>query len=37
LSISLEHYGASADAKKLFKEFGFSVENVVAQVKGILK
>jgi transketolase len=30
---SLEHYGASADAKKLFKEFGFSVENVVAQVK----
>jgi transketolase len=37
LAISLEHYGASADAKKLFKEFGFSVENVVAQVKGILK
>jgi transketolase len=37
LAISLEHYGASADAKKLFKEFGFSVENVVAKVKGILK
>jgi transketolase len=37
LAISLEHYGASADAKKLFNEFGFSVENVVAQVKGILK
>ena len=33
LAISLEHYGASADAKRLFKEFGFSVENVVAQVK----
>jgi len=33
VTISLEHYGASADAKKLFKEFGFSVENVVAQVK----
>ena len=33
VAISLEHYGASADAKKLFKEFGFSVENVVAQVK----
>lgn len=33
VAISLEHYGASADAKKLFKEFGFSVDNVVAQVK----
>lgn len=33
VAISLEHYGASADAKTLFREFGFSVENVVAQVK----
>ena len=33
VAISLEHYGASADAKRLFKEFGFSVGNVVAQVK----
>jgi transketolase len=33
VAISLEHYGASADAKTLFKEFGFSVANVVAQVK----
>jgi transketolase len=33
VAISLEHYGASADAKTLFKQFGFSVENVVAQVK----
>ncbi len=33
VAISLEHYGASADAKRLFKEFGFSVENVLAQVK----
>jgi len=33
VAISLEHYGASADAKRLFKEFGFSVENVVEQVK----
>jgi transketolase len=33
VTISLEHYGASADAKRLFKEFGFSVENVAAQVK----
>ena len=33
VAISLEHYGASADAKRLFKEFGFSVENVITQVK----
>ena len=33
VTISLEHYGASADAKRLFKEFGFSVEDVAAQVK----
>jgi transketolase len=33
VAISLEHYGASADAKRLFKEFGFSVENVATQVK----
>lgn len=33
VAISLEHYGASADAKTLFREFGFSVENIVAQVK----
>jgi transketolase len=33
VAISLEHYGASADAKRLFKEFGFSIENVVAVVK----
>jgi len=33
MAISLEHYGASADAKRLFKEFGFSVDNVAAVVK----
>jgi transketolase len=33
VAISLEHYGASADAKTLFREFGFSVENVVSTVK----
>jgi transketolase len=37
VAISLEHYGASADAKRLFKEFGFSIENVVAQVKKAIK
>ncbi len=33
IAISLEHYGASADAKRLFKEFGFSIEAIVAKVK----
>jgi transketolase len=37
IAISLEHYGASADAKRLFKEFGFTVENIVSQVKAALK
>jgi transketolase len=31
--ISLDHYGASASAGELFKEFGFSADNVVAKVK----
>ena len=30
--ISLDHYGASASAGELFKEFGFSADNVVAKV-----
>jgi len=28
--VSIEHYGASADAATLFREFGFTTENVVA-------
>jgi len=36
ITISLEHYGASADAKRLFKEFGFSVEAIVSKVKAAL-
>lgn len=36
IAISLEHYGASADAKRLFSEFGFSVENVVKRIKAAL-
>ncbi len=36
-TISLEHFGASASAPKLFQEFGFTVENVVDTVKGLLK
>jgi transketolase len=29
-SVSIEHFGASADAKTLFREFGMTAENVVA-------
>lgn len=36
IAISLEHYGASADAKRLFKEFGFDVESIVARIKAAL-
>lgn len=31
-SVSLEHFGASASAAKLFKEFGFTPERVVEEV-----
>ncbi|MEV1021652.1 transketolase [Streptomyces sp. NPDC050264] len=31
--VSLEHFGASADAKVLFREFGFTPENVVAKAR----
>ncbi|MFH9293119.1 transketolase [Streptomyces sp. NPDC017520] len=31
--ISLEHFGASADAKVLFQEFGFTAENVAAAAR----
>ncbi|GAA1289526.1 transketolase [Brachybacterium alimentarium] len=32
-AVSLEHYGASADAKTLFREYGFTPEAVVAAAK----
>ncbi|GAA1489492.1 transketolase [Brachybacterium sacelli] len=32
-AVSLEHYGASADAKTLFREYGFTAEAVVAAAK----
>jgi transketolase len=35
-SISIEHYGASADAKTLFREFGFTPEAVVRAAKDSL-
>lgn len=32
-AVSIEHFGASADAKTLFREFGFTAENVAAKAK----
>jgi transketolase len=34
--IGIDHYGASAPAKVLLKEFGFTAENVVARAKKLL-
>ena len=36
-TISIEHFGASADGKTLFREFGFTPEAVVAAAKKSLK
>ena len=36
-SISLEHFGASASHTTLFKEFGFTVENVLAAANRTLE
>lgn len=35
--IGLDHFGASAPAEVLFKEFGFTVENVVNVAMGLIK
>lgn len=35
--ISIDHFGASAGATKLFTEFGFTVERIVKDVLGALK
>jgi len=34
--ISIDHFGASAPASVLFKEFGITVDNVVAKAKKVL-
>ena len=34
--VSLEHFGASADAGTLFAEFGFTPENVAATARAVL-
>jgi transketolase len=36
-SVSIEHFGASADYKTLFREFGMTVENVVSAAKASIK
>jgi len=35
--IGIDHYGASADAATLFREFGFTADKVVAAAKRSLK
>ncbi|NHB95892.1 transketolase [Photorhabdus stackebrandtii] len=35
--VGMETFGESAPAEQLFKEFGFTVENVVAKAKALLK
>ena len=37
IAISLEHYGASASATKLFSEFGFGADGIVAKIEAALK
>jgi len=34
--VGIDHFGESAPADQLFKEFGFTVENVVKTVEGVL-
>ena len=35
--VTLDRFGGSAPGDTLFKEFGFTVENVVGKAKGLLK
>ena len=35
--IGIDHFGESAPANVLFKEFGFTVENVVAKTKNVIR
>jgi transketolase len=37
IAISLEHFGASASASKLFSEFGFAPDEIVAKIENALK
>ena len=35
--VGIDHFGESAPAGVLFKEFGFTVDNVVAKTRAVLK
>jgi transketolase len=35
--VGIDHFGESAPAGVLFKEFGFTVDNVVAKTKNIIQ
>jgi transketolase len=35
--VSIEHYGESADAKTLFREFGFTAEAVAAAAEQVVE
>jgi len=35
-TVTIDHYGASAPAKILFQQFGFTVDNIVAKTKALL-
>ncbi|GGX85070.1 transketolase [Vogesella alkaliphila] len=35
--VGIDHFGESAPAGVLFKEFGFTVDNVVAKTKGVIR
>ena len=34
--LAIDQFGASAPGEKVLEEYGFTVENVVAHVKGLL-
>jgi transketolase len=35
--VGIDHFGESAPAGVLFKEFGFTVDNVVAKTKSVIR
>jgi transketolase len=37
IAISLEHFGASASASKLFEEFGFGADVIAAKIQAALR
>jgi transketolase len=37
INISIDHFGASAPAERLFQEFGFTVERIVTSVQQLLR